>query len=79
MATEETKRKALEVFHRRKSRMEHPDGTFDKAGRWQPSDAEWQACCRSIRTPSRAWPYSLMTHCRTLRHIINLVESQEEK
>ena len=78
MASTETKEKAMEIFHRRKARLEHHEGTFDKAGRWYPSDDEEQDCCRSIRRPSRAWPYSLMTHCRTLQHVINLVESQEE-
>ena len=50
-----------------KSRKTHPLGVFDKAGRWGPN--KQLECCKGIRTPSRKWPYSLMTHCRTLAHV----------
>lgn len=49
------------------SRKTHPRGVFDQAGRWMPHKE--QECCKSIRTPSRAWPWSLMVHCRTMRHV----------
>ena len=49
------------------SRKTHPRGVFDKAGRWMPHKE--QECCKSIRTPSRKWPYSMMTHCRTMAHV----------
>jgi hypothetical protein len=49
------------------SRKTHPRGVFDKAGRWMPHKE--QECCKSIRTPSRAWPWSLMLHCRTMAHV----------
>ena len=52
-----------------RDRAVHPEGSFDKAGRWYPSETEQQGCCRMIRTPSRAWPYTLLKHCRTAEHI----------
>lgn len=62
----ETKYKA------RQSRSEHPSGTFDKAGRWYPDSQEKCSCC-NVRQPSRAYPYSLLLHCRTKKHITNLI------
>ena len=52
-----------------RDRRLHPDGEFDKAGRWYPSDAEKCPQCDSMRSPSRAWPYSYMVHCRTINHV----------
>jgi len=48
-------------------RRVHPSGTFDHAQRWKP-DREL-ACCALIRSPSRAYPYSLLMHCRSLTHV----------
>lgn len=64
--------KAAEVYVSRKQRDTHPDGEFDKGGRWYPSREETCSCCSSIRSPSRAYQYSLMVHCRTCEHIANL-------
>lgn len=51
----------------------HPLGAFDKAGRWYPNEkAEKAHCCSTIRQPSRRYPYSLMHHCRTLKHVCNV-------
>jgi hypothetical protein len=63
---------ALATLTARKNREAHPDGSFDKQGRWYPSDSEKQACCSSIRTPSRSFPYSYMVHCRTTQHVAAL-------
>jgi len=49
------------------NRATHPDGDFDKAGRWYPHHK--CACCSHIRAPSRAYPYSLLVHCRTAEHV----------
>ncbi len=57
-------------FRARLMGEEHPEGLFDKSGRWYPSDQERSACCAHIRQPSCAHPYSLLRHCRTLRHIM---------
>lgn len=63
---------AVQAYLNRQARTTHPAGKFDKGGRWYPSEDEYCDCCRSIRTPSRAWPYSLMVHCRTMEHIAHL-------
>jgi hypothetical protein len=63
---------AFAKWQARQNRREHPTGKFDKAGRWNPSQAEWQSCCNAIRSPSRAYPYSHMTHCRSVEHVANL-------
>lgn len=56
----------------RRDRMEHPHGRFDDAGRWIASAAEYCECCEDIRMPSRAYPYSMMVHCRSIQHVANL-------
>ena len=64
--------KAAQEYLNRRDRVTHPDGEFDKAGRWYPSGSEECDCCSSIRVPSRAYPYSYMVHCRTAAHVANL-------
>ncbi len=64
--------RAVDCYKARQERREHPEGKFDKGGRWYPSETEWQTCCGLIRTPSRMWPYSLMKHCRSVEHVANL-------
>lgn len=61
--------KAYEEYKSLKERRTNPDGYFDDGGRWWPSENEKQECCEGIRTPSRAYPYSLIVHCRSLRHV----------
>lgn len=55
------------LYIQRRNRSVHPEGYFDRAGRWfaQGRDAEVMEPCR---TPSRAWPYSEMNTCRSLNH-----------
>lgn len=60
---------AADCYRRRKARREHPGGYFDRQQRWYPSGMEEQDCCRNIRSPSVQFPYSLMTHCRTIEHV----------
>ena len=59
-----------EEFESRKNRISNPAGNFDKGGRWYPSEQERASCCSSVRAPSRTFPYSCLTHCRTLKHIV---------
>lgn len=59
-------------YLRRKDRTSHPDGHTDKGGRWYPDDSEKQPCCDSVRSPSRSFPWSYMTHCRSLGHVAML-------
>lgn len=70
---------ALAEYQTRQSRKSHPDGRFDNGGRWYPSDREKQECCKRMRSPSRRWPYSLLHHCRTLRHVAKLYGVPETK
>ncbi len=54
---------------RRKERTEHPDGRFDKAGRWYPSaDEDCDDYTSHTRTPSRAWPNTYNSAARSLEH-----------
>ena len=63
---------AAREYISRRDRVQYPEGAFDSAGRWYPSKEEHCTCCDLVRAPSRHWPYSLMLHCRTLRHIARL-------
>lgn len=63
---------ALALYQRRQRDREHIPGSFDRSGRWYPADSERRPCCGAIRSPSAAYPYSLMTHCRTAAHVAAL-------
>lgn len=63
---------AAREYIARRDRHTHPDGDFDSAGRWYPAESEACACCDSVRSPSRSWPYSLLVHCRSLAHVAAL-------
>jgi hypothetical protein len=63
---------AAQEYQNRQDRTTHPDGKFDKGGRWYPSDEEECSCCLHIRQPSRRWPLSLNKHCRSMAHVANL-------
>ena len=67
-----TLEQAARTFIARRDRTAHPTGKFDKGGRWYPSEAETCDCCSSVRSPSRAHPFSYMVHCRTMKHVANL-------
>lgn len=41
-------------------------GKTDRGNRFYPN--VMHACCENIRTPSRAWPWSLYKHCFSLEH-----------
>ncbi|MDA8212139.1 MAG: hypothetical protein M0021_09720 [Clostridia bacterium] len=64
--------KAAQEYLNRRDRISHPSGSFDKAGRWYPSESETCDCCGAICSPSRAFPYSYMVHCRTAGHVAKL-------
>jgi hypothetical protein len=55
----------LEHFMR-KQKLSHPPDAFDNVGRFEPH--EQTSAVRSVRTPSRAWPYSPMKAARTADH-----------
>ena len=54
-----------EVYQQLKSREIHPSGEFDKSGRWYSANQD----LISVRSPSRSWPYSEMTACRTKKYV----------
>lgn len=60
-----------------KERHRHPQGRFDNAGRWYPK--EQFSCCCGLRSPTKSYPYSLMIHCRTLKHICNEFNVEEKE
>ena len=59
--------KAAQHYVDLKTRRRHPVGKFDRGGRWYP--AQEHACCAGIRGPSRTYPFSLLTHCRSAAHV----------
>jgi hypothetical protein len=67
---------ALEAAYRtwraRQDRTAHPAGHTDRGGRWYPADDEYRPCCDQVRSPSRAYPWSLMLHCRSITHVAAL-------
>ena len=69
--------RAVREYYQRQNRKSHPDGRADKAGRWYPSASERQSCCNQVRQPTRSYPWSLMVHCRTARHIACLYDVSE--
>ena len=77
--TTTTLEQAARTFIARRDRTAHPAGKFDNAGRWYPSEAETCDCCSSVRSPSRAHPFSYMVHCRTLKHVANLYGVNESE
>lgn len=66
--------RAAALLNARQAREVHPDGTFEKHGVWYPSDTERQPCCEGLRNPTRKYPYSLIQHCRTAKHIAHLCD-----
>lgn len=65
---------AAREYLMRKNRTSHPSGRFDNAQRFFPDQGEHRPCCTCVRSPSRAYPYSLMTHCRSAEHVANLYD-----
>ncbi|HFD31318.1 MAG TPA: hypothetical protein ENJ28_01200 [Gammaproteobacteria bacterium] len=59
-----------EVYEMLKNREIHPTGKFDNAGRWYAANDD----LISVRSPSRAWPYSQMTACRTRKYVKAVAE-----
>ena len=59
-----------EVAMMLKNREIHPSGRFDNGGRFYAANAD----LINVRTPSRAYPYSQMQACRTLKYVKAVVE-----
>lgn len=66
-------------FYELKNRITNPSGSFDNAKRF--TIAGECECCRSIRKPSRAFPFSHLVHARTAVHVAhsyNMPDSERE-
>ncbi len=71
--------RCIVAYLRRLYRQEEPSGSFKEYVRdglppWFPSNEERFHCCYRVRTPSRAYPLSLNTHCRSIEHLANLYD-----
>jgi len=65
-----TKEDMKDVYEMLKNRLIHPSGTFDKSGRFYAANDD----LINVRTPSRAWPFSHMMACRTLKYVKKVAE-----
>jgi hypothetical protein len=54
------------VYQLLQQRKIHPAGDFDNAKRWYSAHPD---ACTSSRSPSRAYPFSLMNGCRTKGYV----------
>jgi hypothetical protein len=72
LAAEKNLLDAANCAMRRRSRLEHPAGSFDRQGRFWPDVSEHRACCDWITEPTKNYPYSQMHHCRSMAHIAEL-------
>lgn len=77
--TAELKAAVEALYVARRDRQAHPEGKFDRQGRWYPSEEEdADGYSAGLRTPSRSWLYSLMNGARTKKHITALALSNPE-
>lgn len=58
------------IYQELKARDIHPTGIFDKEGRFFLENSE----LISVRSPSRAWPYSEMAAGRTRKYVKKVQE-----
>lgn len=63
---------AYQEWRSHQGRITHPIGSFDSQSRWYPAAEERRSCCGAIRSPSAAYPYSLLTHCRSIEHVAHV-------
>lgn len=54
-----------EVYEMLKNRELHPSGKFDNGGRFYAKNDD----LINVRSPSRAFPYSQLVACRTLKYV----------
>lgn len=54
-----------EVYQLLQDREIHPSGRFDNGGRFYAVHVD----LINVRSPSRKWPFSHMTACRTLKYV----------
>lgn len=65
--------KAYAEWRGRESGSRYPESEPGRSIRWYPHERnEWQSCCDKIRRPSRKYPYSLLQHCKSAKHVASL-------
>ena len=76
---EETKVNQLELAYAewrgRQNGSRRPEGAGWK---WNPSVKERQDCCDKIREPSARYPLSLLSHCKSAKHVANLFSVEKK-
>lgn len=65
------------VYGAMRDRQIHPHGDFDWQGRRYPSFIQ-SAGGMTVRSPSKHYPYSYMTACRTLKHTRRVADTSPE-
>ena len=53
------------VYQQLRDRKINPAGTFDSGGRFYAKNSD----LINVRSPSRAWPFSELVACRTLKYV----------
>ena len=67
-----------DIYFRRKNREASPSGRWD-GKKWFPTERERQPCCEEVRRPTRSFPYSLLAHCKTIKHLAALHSVDEKR
>lgn len=63
-----------DILHdNRKNSHRYAVGRFDKRGVRYPLGIEHQPCCDKVRQPTRKYPFGLLRHCLTKKHVYNLL------
>lgn len=68
-------KKLFNEFVKKVQELYKPKGSTDRGGRWYPTNNETFECCGSIKSPSRAYPWTYYKHCFTIKHIKNYLKS----
>jgi hypothetical protein len=63
---------AAKTYLERVAFMTGPKGAYDSEGRWHPSLSERQSCCDGVIAPSCRFRFTLLNHCRSLKHVSEL-------
>jgi hypothetical protein len=55
-----------------------PEGEKRDYGKWYPLELERQPCCAKIAEPTNRWPYSLLLHCCSAKHVAAVFQVDED-
>jgi len=68
---------AIDCWIARRNGTGKVPGKFDKADRFHPDEAELRDCCQRITPPNADNPWSLLEHCKTIRHVARVYHVNE--